>query len=90
MSETKDQTEAACGGSALTAELDPRFLVCPQLVDLDYGPEPSMYTILCAYYTANGITPEKARKLTVQYSQEWARLVSNASNERPASAGPLD
>lgn len=78
----KDANESANGQSELTAGLDARFLVSPQLVDIDYGPEPSLYTILCSYCKGNDLTPEQARKYAVRYSQAWAKQLSNIQINR--------
>ncbi len=70
----KNEAEAAKGPSDSTAGIAATFTIAPQLVELEYGPEPSLYTILCKFYEDRGITPESARRTAVAYSLEWSKL----------------
>ena len=78
MEYTENDSKAAGAPSALNVGLYAGFTVAPQLTDLDYGPEPSLYTIVCKFYEDRGLTPESARKTAVAYSREWYRMAHNA------------
>ena len=51
----------------------------PQLTDVEYGAEPSLFDIIVNYYTSHGIQLFQARKLATDYVHSWVDLENKLS-----------
>lgn len=58
--------------------MDKRFTeLRPQIADIKYGPEPSLYNLVVKYYESYNCTVETADSLAKEYISKWVELENN-------------